>query len=94
MADIRINVDGMKALINQLDQADDRMRDACARLNKVGPAGLGTDGLDNACDDFQDDWGDGITRIADASNNLYEGLKKTLEAYEANEEQTSKGFTA
>jgi uncharacterized protein YukE len=93
VVDIRIDVDGMKALINQLDQADDRMRDACARLNKVGPTGLGTDGLDEACDDFQDDWGDGITRIADASKALHEGLKKTLELYEANEQETSKGFT-
>jgi hypothetical protein len=92
MADIRIDVGGMKGLINQLDQVEERMRDACARLNKVGPNGLGTDSLDDACDDFQDDWGDGITRIADASKNLHEGLKKTLELYEANEEETSKGF--
>jgi hypothetical protein len=94
MVDIRLDTGGMQGLINQLGQVEERMRDACSRLNKVGPKGLGTDGLDNACDDFQDDWGDGITRIADASKTLHEGLKKTLELYETNEDDTRKGFSA
>ncbi|MEU8570157.1 hypothetical protein AB0C51_17705 [Streptomyces pathocidini] len=94
MSDIKIDVDRMKVLLNKLDQADDRMRGACEKLQKVGPTGLGTDGLDNACDDFQDDWGDGIKRIADASGKIHEGLKKTLESYESNEEETRKGFSA
>jgi hypothetical protein len=93
MSDITIDVDRMKTLLNRLDQVDDRMRGAQERLNKVGPKGLGTDGLDNACDDFQDAWGDGIKRIADASQKLHEGLKKTLESYEANEEELRKGFS-
>lgn len=93
MADFQIDVGRMKTLINRLDEVDDRMRGAQQRLNKVGPKGLGTDGLDNACDDFQDDWGDGIKRIADASKELHEGLKKTLESYESTERDLQQGFS-
>jgi hypothetical protein len=93
MADFKIDVDRMKSLIDRLDQVDDRMRGAQRRLNKVGPKGLGTDGLDNACNDFQDDWGDGIKRIADASKQLHEGLKKTVESYEMTDQELQKGFS-
>ncbi len=93
MADFTIDPDRMKTLINRLDQVDDRMRGAQERLNKVGPKGLGTDGLDNACDDFQDDWGDGIKRIAEASEQLHEGLKKTLESYQTTEQDLQTGFS-
>ncbi|WP_353945075.1 type VII secretion target [Streptomyces sp. HUAS MG91] len=93
MADFQIDTDRMRTLINRLDQVDDRMRGAQQRLNKVGPTGLGTDGLDNACDDFQDDWGDGIKRIADAAKTLHEGLQKTLDAYEATEQDIRSGLS-
>jgi hypothetical protein len=93
MADFQIDVDRMKTLINRLDQVDDRMRGAQERLNKVGPKGLGTDGLDSACDDFQDDWGDGIKRIADGAKQLHEGLQKTVESYQATDQDLQKGFS-
>ena len=93
MADFQIDVDRMKTLINRLDQVGDRMRGAQERLNKVGPKGLGTDGLDNACDDFQDDWGDGIKRIADGAKQLHEGLQKTLESYQTTDQDLQKGFS-
>ncbi|MFJ9178760.1 WXG100 family type VII secretion target [Streptomyces sp. NPDC102360] len=91
--DFQIDTDRMKTLIGRLDQVDDRMRDAQQRLNKVGPKGLGTDGLDEACDDFQDDWGDGIKRIADAAKTLHEGLQKTLDAYLTTDQDIQKGFS-
>ncbi|MCX4829784.1 hypothetical protein OG785_09985 [Streptomyces sp. NBC_00006] len=91
--DFQIDTDRMKTLIGRLDQVDDRMRDAQQRLNKVGPKGLGTDGLDDACDDFQDDWGDGIKRIADSAKTLHEGLQKTLDAYLTTDQDIQKGFS-
>lgn len=93
MADFQIDVERMQTLINRLDQVDDRMRGAQQRLNKVGPKGLGTDGLDNACDGFQNDWGDGIKRIADGAKQLHEGLKKTLESYQSVEQALQQGFS-
>lgn len=92
MSDFRIDVDRMRDLVTKLDQADDRMRGVCERLGKVGPNGLGTGDLDEACDEFQSQWGDGIKRIADASKTMHEKLALTLEAYTANEDETKKVF--
>lgn len=93
MTDFTIDPGRMKTLLDRLDQVEDRMRGAQERLKKVGPKGLGTDGLDDACDDFQDDWGDGIKRIAEASQQLHEGLKKTLESYQSTEQDLQQGFS-
>ncbi|WP_157851441.1 hypothetical protein [Streptomyces monomycini] len=51
--DFRIDVARVEKMLTELSDADDRMRDAQKRLNKVGPKALGTDGLDDACDEFQ-----------------------------------------
>ncbi|MFH8572326.1 WXG100 family type VII secretion target [Streptomyces sp. NPDC017993] len=88
--DFRIDVGRVQQMLDKLSDADDRMRDAQKRLNKVGPKTLGTDGLDDACDEFQGQWGDGIKRIADAAKDINERLKATLDAYEAGEEENSK----
>jgi hypothetical protein len=93
MSDFRIDVDRMKALLNKLDECDDRMRGASRKLKQVGPKGLGTDGLDDACDEFQSQWDDGITRIADAAKEIHKNLKLTLDAYEAGEDANTKVFT-
>ncbi|MGY5134055.1 WXG100 family type VII secretion target [Streptomyces nigrescens] len=88
--DFKIDVERIQALLKKLGNADDRMRDAQQRLNKVGPKTLGTDGLDDACDEFQDQWGDGIKRIAGAAKEIHEKLKLTLDAYKAGEEENAK----
>ncbi|MFH8346245.1 WXG100 family type VII secretion target [Streptomyces sp. NPDC018045] len=88
--DFRIDVERVQKMLTKLSDADDRMRDAQKRLNKVGPKALGTEGLDDACDEFQDQWGDGIKRIADAAKDIHERLKATLDAYQAGEEENRK----
>jgi hypothetical protein len=89
-ADFKIDVDRIQEMLTKLSDADDHMRDAQNRLNKVGPKTLGTDGLDEACDEFQDQWGDGIKRIAKATKGIHEKLKLTLDAYRAGEEENAK----
>ncbi|MCB5907604.1 WXG100 family type VII secretion target [Streptomyces pinistramenti] len=88
--DFKIDVGRIQEMLNKLAHADERMRDAQRRLNKVGPKALGTDGLDDACDEFQDQWGDGIKRIADAAKDIHEKLGTTLDAYKAGEEENAK----
>ncbi|MFF3274666.1 hypothetical protein ACFYWU_27635 [Streptomyces chrestomyceticus] len=89
-ADFKIDVGRVQTLLKKLADADDRMRDAQRRLNKVGPKALGTDGLDDACDEFQHQWGDGIKRISGAAKEIHEKLKLTLDAYQAGEEENAK----
>ncbi|MFG2223939.1 WXG100 family type VII secretion target [Streptomyces sp. NPDC048644] len=88
--DFKIDVGRIQEILNKLANADERMRDAQRRLNKVGPKALGTDGLDDACDEFQGQWGDGIKRIADAAKDIHEKLGLTLDAYKAGEEENAK----
>ncbi|MFF4604543.1 hypothetical protein ACFY12_17670 [Streptomyces sp. NPDC001339] len=90
--DFKIDIGRVQQMLNKLSDADDRMRDAQKRLKKVGPKALGTDGLDDACDEFQGQWGDGIKRIADASKDISERLKATLDAYKAGEEENAKAM--
>lgn len=89
-SDFKIDVERVQGMLNKLSSADDRMRDAQKRLNQVGPKALGTEGLDDACDEFQDQWGDGIKRIADAAKDIHDRLKATLDAYKAGEEKNAK----
>ncbi|GCD43500.1 MULTISPECIES: WXG100 family type VII secretion target [Streptomyces] len=91
-SDFRIDVTRMKDMLRKLDECDDRMRGASKKLKKVGPKGLGTGGLDGACDEFQSEWDDGITRIADAAKKIHEQLSLTLEAYTATDDDNAKGF--
>ncbi|WP_411138058.1 hypothetical protein [Streptomyces sp. C10] len=90
--DFRIDVDRMKGLLRKLGECDERMREASKRLKSVGPKGLGTDGLDDSCDEFQSQWEDGITRIAKSSKNIHEQLLLTLEAYTAADDGNAKSF--
>ncbi|MFJ9618870.1 WXG100 family type VII secretion target [Streptomyces noursei] len=88
--DFKIDVGRIQEMLTKLSEASDRMQDAQHRLKKVGPKTLGTDGLDDACDEFQDQWGDGIKRISKASKEIHEKLKATLDAYKAGEEENAK----
>ncbi|MFF2921995.1 hypothetical protein ACFVTP_06200 [Streptomyces celluloflavus] len=56
----------------------------------MGPKALGTEGLDDACEEFQSQWGDGIRRIAGAAKNIHEKLKMTLDAYQTGKEENAK----
>jgi len=93
VGDFRVDVDRMRDTLRKLDECDDRMRDASRRLNKVGPNGLGTEGLDKACDEFQSEWKDGITRIADTAKKVHENLSRTLEAYTTTDQQTAEALS-
>ncbi|MFJ8956968.1 WXG100 family type VII secretion target [Streptomyces sp. NPDC102384] len=79
---------------NRLSEVAERMQAARKRLKTVGPKTLGTDGLDDACDTFQDEWEDGITRIERASSEIADKLKTTMDGYRTNENETAQGFGA
>ncbi|MGW2344702.1 WXG100 family type VII secretion target [Streptomyces sp. NPDC001661] len=86
--------DQAKRAWNRLSEAAERMQAARKRLEEVGPKTLGTDGLDDACDTFQSEWKDGITRIERASSDIAERLKTTIDGYGKNEETVATGFGA
>jgi hypothetical protein len=88
----RIDVPRVEKMVDKLGECSERMEQARTRLKKVGPKTLGTDGLDDACDTFQSEWGDGITRIEKSANDIRDRLKTTLDAYIAGEEANAKSL--
>ncbi|WP_171171048.1 hypothetical protein [Streptomyces sp. I05A-00742] len=84
----------MEGLLRRLEEAAGRMHDACAALKKVGPKGLGTKGLDAACHHFQDNWHDGIKRIAKGSKQIHGALQETSKEFVTYEHGLRQGFTA
>lgn len=90
----RIDLDQAESMLRKLEECAERMQQARKKLKNVGPKTLGTNGLDNACEHFQDEWEDGITRIEDASKDIKERLKTTLDAYKAGEDANRKGMGA
>lgn len=91
-ADFRIDIERAERVLNKLGESTERMQQARTRLNKVGPKTLGTEGLDDACDTFQSEWEDGIKRIEDASKDIKDRLKTTIEAYKAGDEANAKSL--
>lgn len=87
-----IDVPRVEKMIRQLDECTERMQEARGRLKRVGPTALGTDALDDACDTFQSEWEDGITRIQKNASEIRDGLRTTLDAYKAGEETNVKNF--
>lgn len=88
----KIDVPRVEKMIRQLDECTERMEDARTRLKRVGPTALGTEDLDDACDTFQSEWEDGITRIHKSASKIRDGLQTTLDAYKAGEEENAKNF--
>jgi signal transduction histidine kinase len=88
----KIDTDRLETMQRRLDECDDRMRAAINRLKKVGPQGLGTESLDEACAEFQEQWDNGIGQIAKASEKASRGLKAAIDSYRANEDGTSQAF--
>ncbi|MER5780932.1 hypothetical protein ABT104_04270 [Streptomyces mobaraensis] len=93
MSDFGHADDGMASLLSKLEEVADRMHDACAALKKAGPKGLGTHGLDDACDHFQSNWHDGIKRIASGSKEMHSALKEVSKDFQAYEHALRKGFS-
>lgn len=90
--DFRIDIERAEQVLNKLGESSERMEQARARLKKVGPKTLGTESLDEACDTFQSEWEDGIKRIEDASKDIKERLKTTIDAYKAGDEANAKNL--
>ncbi|EME97945.1 hypothetical protein J7W19_11950 [Streptomyces mobaraensis NBRC 13819 = DSM 40847] len=93
MSDFGHADDGMADLLRRLNEVTERMHEACAALKKVGPKGLGTQGLDAACYHFQDNWHDGIKRIAKGSKHVHSALKEASKEFTEYEHVVRQGFS-
>lgn len=92
---LKVDLDAFGQLVDTVEHASDALKQASGALKNVSAQDLGTHSLDSAAARFQDRWGYGIAKIADASATMADGLKEARTTYakaEESNESTLKKF--
>lgn len=93
----RLLVDGdeLERFMGLLKKSSTSLKGIRKALSDATVTGLGTDDLDSACEDFQEDWKYGTEQIGEQTEDLAEIIGKSREAYlevdKALEEALKKG---
>ncbi|GAA4996388.1 hypothetical protein [Streptomyces siamensis] len=79
----RLAVDGdeLAHFMKMLRKSGDSLKGLRRALEDATVTGLGTDNLDSACEDFQDDWKYGADRIGEQTEDLAEIIGKSKDSY-------------
>ncbi|MGH2604564.1 MAG: type VII secretion target, partial [Dehalococcoidia bacterium] len=85
MGFFRVDPHHLEALAHRLDDGVSHLQAAARELARMGPSGLGTESLDAACHELQQEWDGGTERIAALSAELAEGLRDTARTYRASD---------
>lgn len=82
MAD-RLAVDGdeLAHFMKMLRKSTDSLKGLRKALEDATVTGLGTDDLDRACEDFQDDWKYGADQIGEQTEDLAKIIGKSRDSY-------------
>ncbi|MFD3928389.1 hypothetical protein [Streptomyces sp. NPDC058614] len=82
MAD-RLAVDGdeLTHFMKMLRKSTDSLKGLRKALEDATVTGLGTDDLDRACEDFQDDWKYGADQIGEQTEDLAKIIGKSRDSY-------------
>lgn len=78
---LKVDLDAFGQLIETVGHAADALKQSSGALKNVSAQDLGTHSLDSAAARFQDRWGYGIAKIAEASATMVDGLKETRKTY-------------
>ncbi|MFJ4783375.1 hypothetical protein [Streptomyces sp. NPDC088794] len=83
MAD-RLAVDGgeLAHFMKLLNKSSTSLKGLCKALGDASVTGLGTDDLDSACEDFQEDWKYGTDEIAEQTEGLAKIIGQNKKSYE------------
>ncbi|WP_330459290.1 hypothetical protein OIB37_21855 [Streptomyces sp. NBC_00820] len=85
----RAEFEALARLVRDLGECADGMRSAMRQLKDIGPKGAGSAELEEACDDFQDDWGHGIKLIAEATGGIAEKVAQSGRLFQHLEDQVA-----
>ncbi|MGW1215332.1 hypothetical protein ACWD5F_37460 [Streptomyces sp. NPDC002499] len=79
----RLVVDGdeLAHFMKLLKKSSNSLSGLRRALSDATVAGLGTDDLDSACEDFQEDWKDGTEQIGEQTEGLAEIIGKSRDSY-------------
>ncbi|MGW3145813.1 hypothetical protein ACWDG1_14255 [Streptomyces sp. NPDC001177] len=83
MADrLTVDDDELKHFMKLLNKSSDSLRGLRKALSDATVTGLGTDDLDSACEDFQDDWRYGTEQIGEQTENLAKIIGQCKDSYQ------------
>ncbi|MFB7243362.1 hypothetical protein CW362_12205 [Streptomyces populi] len=79
----RLAVDGdeLSHFMRMLRESTESLRGLRRALEDATVTGLGTDDLDCACEDFQDDWKYGADQIGEQTEDLAKIIEKSRDSY-------------
>jgi hypothetical protein len=79
----RLAVDGdeLAHFMKMLRKSTDSLRGLRRALEDATVTGLGTDDLDRACEDFQDEWKYGADQIGEQAEDLAKIIGKSKDSY-------------
>ncbi|MCE7007909.1 hypothetical protein LWC34_34570 [Kibdelosporangium philippinense] len=80
MPDYTVDLNGLDALGKNLDRCGENLDGALKSMEDVGPDTLGNDDLDDACEEFREDWEYGLSEI----RKIVKGIKENLDASKQN----------
>ncbi|MGC0420541.1 hypothetical protein [Embleya sp. AB8] len=85
----RADTIALNLLVDRLTSCTESMDKALNALEDAGPKSLGTKGLDDACDDFHDEWQYGLKIIREDIAKVVDALRQNVVNYDGIEEQIS-----
>jgi hypothetical protein len=88
----RLDLTGLGRLIDQLALAEDQMKSATRAMLDAHIEDLGTWSLDHETKAFHDRWRYGIGKLADAADEMVDGLNATRKAYTDTEDHVASYF--
>ncbi|MFJ3302732.1 type VII secretion target [Streptomyces sp. NPDC086549] len=96
MADqLAVDDDELKRFMKLLNKSSDSLKGLRKALSDATVTGLGTDDLDSACEDFQEDWKCGTEQIGEQTEDLAKIIGQSKDSYQevdkALEEALKKG---
>lgn len=94
MSGYRVDLTKLTSLINDLDHAADEITAANNDLRQAGGRDLGTSGLDDAAEQFQQRWSQSIGTISDAAKHTSDTLGGAKKTYAELEERVATMFNS
>lgn len=92
MADFAVDIEALTALGSDLERSREQLGAALAVMRDIGAASLGTDGLDRACQEFQESWAYGLGRLGECIDAVRAGVEATALAYAEVDRGMAEGF--
>lgn len=82
MADrLAVDNDELKHFMKLLNKSSDSLKGLHKALSGATVVGLGTDDLDGACEEFQEDWKYGTEQIGEQTEDLAEIISQSKDSY-------------